>query len=252
MGVRLLVLGASALPLALILPNAAWATASPPVIQSFTVTPVNSNYGAMSTSPLVLYKAGGYVNVSGQDSGGGNGCKATITSKPRLSGLPVKAPCGTPLFATVDIPANSGRKSGSYKFTMRAQKPTTVKAAPIIVTVGTTPTPSQVPGIIPGSTWEATGATCPSPPSPLEELIGWPPSSIEETFNADGTISGSYPGSYSVEGNQLGENLLVYQGSQTMFKPVYVEFAFTWNPSSQDYTGTDGYGCSWTLMPEGS
>lgn len=245
MRVRSLGLGAMALLAALMLPDTASA-ASPPVIRSFSVVPVNSNYESSSTSPLVLYSTGGYVDVEGDDSGG-TACKARITSKPILSGLPLKAPCGTPLFSAIGIPANPRDRSVSYTFTMQAEKPKVIKAAPIVVTVSTTPPPRSVPGITPGSAWVASGASCPSPPSALEELLGWAPSNIDETFSADGNVSGSYTGSYTVEGTELSENLLVYQGVETRNLPVYVEFTFTWNPTGSDYAGTDSFGCSWTL-----
>ncbi len=242
---RSLVLGTMALPLALILPNTAWAAKSP---SSFTVTAVNSNYEASSTSPLVLYDSGGYVNVEGDDPNSGGHCRATISSKPALHGLPVGASCGTPLTANVNIPANSGTSPVSYTFTLRPKRP---KAEHIVVIVSTSPPPSSVPGVVPGSTWEAAGASCPSPiPPVLQELLGWPPSTIVETYNADGAVSGSYPGSYTVEGDQLAVDLLVYQGVSTRFFPIYIEFGFTLTPSGQDYTGTDSFGCSWTLTPQ--
>jgi hypothetical protein len=126
-----------------------------------------------------------------------------------------------------------------------------------VVKVGTTPPPSSVPGVAPGSTWEALDPSCPRPiPPDIEELTGWPPSSFVETYDADGTLAASstFPGNgyYTVKRSRLTESLVISQGPDTMFLPIDDNISFTWNPSAQDYTGTDSFDCSWTLVPAGS
>lgn len=210
----------------------------PPVINSFTVTSLDSAVNAISTSPIVLYSRGGYVELQSNVSNG-NVCE--FTANRAISGMPYSAPCSSSASLLVFVPANTGKKAINYNFRARVIGEGARHSGPITVRVSTTPNPNP-PGVTPGSTWNLDA---------LNQCAG----KIDglESFNSDGTFTGGAPvdsnhitisGTYSIDFQS--DTLYLYNETG----PIEVTFTLLWNPADGMYTGTDNLlNCSYTLTP---
>ena len=98
-----------------------------PTVTDFAATPTN------------LYDVGGTVSLSADVA---NGKTCVITSKPAVSGLPLKVACKTgSVLDNVAVPGDTGKKAIMYTFSLDVTGTRKVEATPITVTVGTTAPP---------------------------------------------------------------------------------------------------------------
>jgi hypothetical protein len=209
----------------------------PPVINLFTVTSLDSAVNAISTSPIVLYSRGGYVELQSFVS---NGTVCEFTANRALPGMPYNAPCTSSASLMVFVPANSGTRAINYNFRAKVIGEGARHAGPITVRVSTTPNPNPS-GVTPGSTWNLDAV------NQCDGIDGL------ESFNSDGTFTGGAP----VDSNHItisGTYSIVFP-SDTLYLynengPIAVTFTLQWDPADGMYTGTDNVlNCSYTLTP---
>jgi hypothetical protein len=220
--------------LGLALPSAAAAARSPkppkPAITSFSATAIDPNYEARSLAPLVLYDTGGFIDIQATVTGA---TACGFSSNLAIVGLPYGAVCSAGEFTEIYLPANTGKRNLIYKLQAWVIGQGSAHSRPLSVEVSTTPNPSSITEVTPGSTWDfVSSATC-------SEEINTP-----ETFNVGGTLSGPDLGTYSVVGPKVAVTFNIPFGLQD-------QFTFFWNPSTLEYSGTDSFfNCPWTLVPD--
>ena len=96
-----------------------------------------------AASPASLGKNGGVVTLSATVT---QASSCVFSSTTVVTGLPATVACSTGLVSTsVTLPANTGKRTAKYKFTLSVTGSKTVKAKPISVAVTTT-SPPTVPG----------------------------------------------------------------------------------------------------------